>query len=429
MAKSDNQRRGRGPASTPRQRRGSALQRAGGGGGKIIDSLLSRRVEKIIGEKELRAKLLSGKKLKVKHGVDPTAPDLHIGYGVVYHKMREFQNLGHTVQFLIGGFTARFGDPTDKEQMRNLRSKDEVKKLAANYIKQALTILDPKRTEIRYNSEWYDKMSAEDLLKLMAHFTYSQMIERDMFQKRIKQNQEIGFHEPVYPMLQGYDSVMLKDDVTVIGTDQTFNEMRGRDLQKDFGQTPQAIIAVPLLVGTDGVQKMSQSLGNYIGITEDAKSQYGKVMSIPDHIIYTYFDLATNVSAKELSDIKKQWVNKKANPRDLKMRLAHTIVSMYHGAKAADKAQADFVSVFQKHETPKDIPTITFTKAVPLIDLLVKHKLAASGSEARRLIQQNGVKINGRTIADINFLIKPPGRTKKTGLTVQVGKRHFLRLK
>lgn len=390
---------------------------------KVIDSLLSRRVEKTIGEKELRAKLLSGKKLKIKHGVDPTTPDLHIGSGVVYHKLREFQNLGHTVQFLIGGFTGRFGDPTDRDQSRKLRTKAEVLKSANNYLKQVMVILNPKKTEIRYNSEWHDKMSAEDLLKIMSHFTHSQMIERNMFQKRMKKGEEIGFHELVYPILQGYDSVMLKDDATVIGTDQLFNEMRGRDLQKDFGQVPQAIIAVPLLVGTDGVQKMSQSLNNYIGITEDAKSQYGKVMSIPDSIIYTYFDLATNVSTAELAKIKKELANKKNNPRDLKMRLAHTIVSMYHGKKEADKAQSDFVSVFQKHDLPSNIPTDKLTKDLSLIEILVRHKFASSGSDARRLIKQGGVKIDDHTVTDTNLVIKA-----KSKLTLRAGKRNFLKL-
>ncbi len=390
---------------------------------QTINSLLSRRVEKIIGEKEIRNKLASGKKLKIKHGVDPTTPDLHIGYGVVYHKLREFQDLGHTVQFLIGGFTGRFGDPTDRDQSRKLRTKAEVLKSANNYLKQVMVILNPKKTEIRYNSEWHDKMSAEDLLKIMAHFTHSQMIERDMFQKRLKKSEEIGFHELVYPILQGYDSVMLKDDATVIGTDQLFNEMRGRDLQKDFGQDPQAIIAVPLLVGTDGVQKMSQSLGNYIGITEDAKSQYGKVMSIPDSIIYTYFDLATNVNEEELKKIKKELANKKTNPRNLKMKLAHTIVSMYHNKKEADKAQEDFIKVFQKHDTPKDIPTIRISKPTKIIDVLVKNKLATSGSDARRLIDQKGIKLGNKIITDTSLVVKP-----KTDLILQVGKRRFVKL-
>ena len=396
---------------------------------QTIDALLSRRVEKIVGEKELRAKLASGKKLKIKHGVDPTTPDLHIGYGVVYHKMRELQNMGHTVQFLIGGFTARFGDPTDRGRMRALRSKQAVMKLAANYIKQAMVILDPKKTEIHYNSKWHDKMSAEDLLKLMSHFTHSQLIERDMFQERLKCGEEIGLHELVYPILQGYDSVMLKDDVTVIGTDQLFNEMRGRDLQKDFGQIPQAIIAVPLLVGTDGKQKMSQSVGNFIGITEDAKSQYGKVMSIPDSIIYTYFDLATNVSTAELAKIRRELANKKANPRDLKMRLAHTIVSMYHGKKEADKAQSDFVSVFRKHELPSKVETKVsgtyYSWKSSLPDIMTSTGVSASKSDARRLIEQGGVRLDGGLITSINTTLDP----KKSEQILQVGKRKVIKLK
>ncbi|MFA5270242.1 MAG: tyrosine--tRNA ligase [Patescibacteria group bacterium] len=388
-----------------------------------LDELFRRRVESVVGEKELRAKLLSSKRLLIKHGVDPTTADLHIGYGVNYHKMREFQNLGHTVQFLIGGFTARFGDPSDRSSMRQLRSKDDVKKLAANYVKQALRILDPNKTEIRYNSEWYDKMSAEELIRLMSHFTHSQMIERDMFQKRIKAGLEIGFHEPVYPLLQAYDSVMLKDDLTVVGTDQLFNEMRGRDLQRDFKQDPQAIITVPLLIGTDGVQKMSQSLGNYIGITEDAKTQYGKIMSIPDSLIYPYFDLATNVDSAELIRIKQQLSDRHTNPRDLKMELAHKIVNMYHGDRAADTAQNDFIKVFQKHTTPSDMPTIDLKKAAALVDILLDNGLVASKSEFRRLLTQKGIKVDSQIVTDPGYKIQA-----KIGATIQVGKRRFLRV-
>ncbi|MFH0905468.1 MAG: tyrosine--tRNA ligase [bacterium] len=391
---------------------------------KALDELLSRRVESIVGEKELRAKLLTGKKLRIKHGVDPTTPDLHLGYSVVYHKLREFQDLGHTVAFLIGDFTARFGDPTDKSEARKMRDAKEVRALAQNYIKQVTKILDPKKTEIRYNSEWYDAMSAEELLQVMSNFTYAQLIERDMFQERIKHRQEIGLHEPVYPVLQGYDSVMLKDDVTVNGTDQVFNEMRGRDLQKKFGQDPQVIIGVPLLAGTDGKQKMSQSLGNYIGITEDAATQYGKIMSIPDDLIYNYFEMVTNVDVRELAEIKKLLKSKKANPRDLKMQLAKTIVTMYHNEAAAHKAEANFVNVFQKHETPDDIQMISLAKPLRLVDVIFDHKLAASKSEARRLVEQRGVKVNHHIVTDAEFLIEP-----KTGLIIQVGKRRFAQIK
>lgn len=389
-----------------------------------LDELFRRRVESVVGEKELRAKLLSGKLLLIKHGVDPTTPDLHLGYGVVYHKLREFQDLGHTVQFLIGGFTARFGDPTDRSHSRQLQSKDEVMKLAKNYLEQALKILDPKKTEVRYNSEWYDKLSAESLIELMSHFTYQQMIERDMFQRRLKTGLKIGFHEPVYPLLQAYDSVILKSDLTIIGTDQLFNEMRGRDLQRDFKQDPQAIITVPLLIGTDGIKKMSQSFGNYIGITEDPKTQYGKVMSIPDSLIYTYFDLATNLNADKLANIKKRLADKQTNPRDIKMELAHTIVTMYHSPAAADRAQADFIKVFQEHAAPSDISTINLKKSTLLVDVLLDNGLVSSKSEFRRLLGQKGIKVDGKIVTDLGYKIKI-----KTGATIQVGKRRFIRVK
>jgi len=388
-----------------------------------LDELFRRRVESVVGEKELRAKLLSGKKLLIKHGADPTTANLHIGHAMSYHKMREFQDLGHTVQFLIGGFTARFGDPSDRAQSRTLQSKAEVDKLAKNYVKQALKILDPKRTEIRYNSEWYDKMSAEDLIRLMSHFSHQQMLERDMFQKRLKAGLEIRFHEPVYPLLQGYDSVMLKDDLTVIGTDQLFNEMRGRDLQRDFKQDPQAIITVPLLIGLDGTHKMSKTLNNSINILDDPKTQYGKAMSIPDSLIYTYFDLATNISSAELVRIKKQLADRHTNPRDLKMELAHKIVSMYHTEQAADKAQNDFIKVFQKHTAPSNMPTIDLKKTAPLVDILLDNELVASKSEFRRLLAQKGIKVDGQLVTDQDYKIQA-----KIGATIQVGKRRFLKI-
>lgn len=394
-----------------------------------LDGLLSRRVESIVGEKELRAKLSAGKKLLIKHGVDPTTADLHIGHATAYHKMREFQNLGHTVQFLVGGFTARFGDPTERTHIRKLQSREAVMRSAKNYLKQALKILDPKRTEVRYNSEWYDQMSAEELLKLMSHFTHQQMIERDMFQKRLKTGLKIGFHEPVYPLLQAYDSVMLKDDLTVIGTDQLFNEMRGRDLQRDFKLGPQAIIAVPLLVGTDGVHKMSMSLNNTINISDDPKTQYGKIMSIPDTLIYTYFDLATNITFEGLNRIKKQLKDPHTNPRDLKMELAHRIVTMYHGRRAADKAQADFVKVFQKREYPSTIETklegTYYGWRSSLPDIMTCTGVSASKSDARRLIEQGSVRLDDIPITSINTKLNP----QKDEQILQVGKRKIVRLK
>ncbi len=249
-----------------------------------IKEVLTRGVEEVIVRESLEKKLKSGKVLRIKHGVDPTTSDLHIGHAVSYEKLRLLQEMGHKIVFLIGDFTARFGDPTEKLEARTLRKKEEIKDLSQNYIKQISVFLDIKKTEIRRNSQWYDKMSAGELLRLMSHFSTQRMLERDMFEERKKKGLEIVLHEPVYPVLQGYDSVMLKSDLTVNGTDGIFNELQGRKLQKDFGQAPQDIIATSILVGTDGKQKMSQSLGNFIGITEKPNEQYGKVMSIPDHI-------------------------------------------------------------------------------------------------------------------------------------------------
>lgn len=398
---------------------------------KSLDEFITRRTDRIIGEKELRKLLTSGKKLTVKFGVDVTSPDIHLGHGVNLWMMRTLQDWGHKVTFLIGGFTTKIGDPTGRDVTRKEISDSDIKKNAKKYIEQVGKILrtDKAVFEIKNNDDWFEKMPTSQFLKLLAQVTQAQLIERDMFQKRIKEGKEIRMHEMIYPIVQGYDSVMLKDHIAMCGTDQLFNEMMGRFYQERNGQMPQIIITGQILVGTDGHQKMSKSLGNYIGITESPKDQYGKTMSVADSAIADYFRLATNVSAKELAEIKQQLANKKANPRDMKMRLAHTIVTMYHGAKAADKAQADFIATFQKHELPSDIKTALLSKPTPIMELLVKHKLASSGSEARRLIDQGGVKLDNQTIADINFAVMPPKRVGKKALTLQVGKRRFLKLK
>jgi len=392
---------------------------------KLINNFLDSRIEQIINKKSLLAKLKSGRKLIIKHGIDPTTSDLHLGYAVVYHKLRALQDMGHTVVFLIGGFTARFGDPTDKKSTRELRDKTSVEKLAKNYINQALKILDPQKTEIRYNSEWYDKMSAEELLQLMSKFTYAQMMERDMFKKRVKQKQEIGLHEPVYPVLQGYDSVMLKSDITVIGTDQLFNEMRGRDLQRDFKQAPQDIVTVSLLIGLDGKNKMSQSLGNDILITESADGQFGKIMSLPDKLIMHYWKLATNLPMEEIEKIDKRLQQKTINPRDIKMELAQKIVEIYHGSAVSKRAYDNFIRVFQKHQIPKNLATITYPrKQIGIVDFLVESKLVSSKSEARRMIMQRAVKVNQELIHDPYWQL-----TTARGVIVQVGKRRFIKIK
>jgi len=391
----------------------------------VISELLDRGVSEIISREELEKKLLSGKKLRVKHGIDPTAADLHLGYSVIYRKLRKFQELGHTVVFLIGSFTARFGDPTDKNAARRMRTKEEVEETAKNYIKQVAKILDVKKLEIRYNGEWFDKFSAEDLLRLMSEFTVARMLERDMFQERQKKGQDIGLHEPVYPALQAYDSVMLKSDVTVIGNDQKFNELQARPLQKSAGQTPQDIMIMPLLIGMDGKRKMGQSLGNYIGLSEPPEEQYGKIMSLPDKLLFQYFELCTDVSSTEIQKMREA-MKEGSNPKNFKMRLGREIVTLYHDGVAARNAEAEFVKIFQKGEKPTDIEEKKLpTKSYDICELLVAMQLAPSKSEARRLVTQGGVKIEGEKIED-PFYVVP---LAKKPLVIQVGKRKFLKIR
>jgi len=377
-----------------------------------IGRLLTRGVKKIITRDSLEKKLKSGGVLRVKHGVDPTTADLHLGYAVIYRKLRQFQDLGHKVVFLIGDFTGRFGDPTEKtEGARAMRNKEDVDKLAKNYIEQAGKILDIGKLEIRRNSEWYDKMGAEGLLRLMSKFTVAQMMQRDMFQERIKKGLDIGLHEPVYPVLQGYDSVMLEADATVIGSDQEFNELQGRRAQEIYGKKPQDLMIMPLLTGTDGKMKMSQSLGNYIGIAEPADSQYGKIMSIPDALLEEYFTLLTDLV-----------FDKKENPRDAKMRLAYEIVKTYHGGGEAERAKENFIKLFQKKEIPDDIPEISAEKGAALGDVLVENKIVASKSDFRRLVKAGAVDADGEPIVDIRFAVGRP-------TVIKVGKRRFVKIK
>lgn len=390
-----------------------------------IKELLERGVEEIIERKHLEKSLKSGKKLRIKHGVDPTTPELHLGHAVVYEKLRQFQKLGHQIVFLIGNFTARFGDPTQQKRTRKLKSKEEVEKIARNYISQLGKILEIEKLEVRYNGEWYDKMSAEELLKLMSHFTVQRMLERDMFQERIKKHQEIALHEPVYPILQAYDSVKLKSDVTVIGTDQKFNELQARILQRKWGQEPQDLVIMPLLIGTDGKRKMSQSLGNYIGINESAQEQYGKIMSIPDNIIVHYFELLTHLPNKEIEEIKKDLQESRVNPRDLKARLAREIVTIYHSKEKALEAEKEFLRIFRQRKKPSKIKIIELESQIwNILDLLLKLKFASSKSEARRLCQQGGVKIDDKTIKDWKKKIEVKNKT-----VIQVGKRKFAKIK
>ncbi len=391
----------------------------------INDVLLTRGVEEIIIKKELEKKLKAGKILRIKHGVDPTSNKLHIGHAVVYHKLREFQEMGHKIVFLIGDFTARLGDPSDKLKVRKMRTKKEVLEQAKDYLDQVGKLIDIKKTEIRYNGEWYDKMKLEDFLHIKSNFTHARLIERDMFQERIKNGLDISAQELDYPILQGYDSVMLKSDLTICGTDQKFNELCGRQLQEAYGQAPQDIITVPILVGLDGKSKMSQSLKNEVGLDDEPNIMYGKIMSIPDEAVINYYELAARVGGKELEQIKKSFQDPK-NRRDLKANLAKEIVSLYHGVEQAVVAEEEFNRIFRDKKAPIDMPEIIIKKS-PLKDLpqlLFDLKLTQSKSEARRLIIQNAVKIDRAVINDPRAVIE-----YRDNMIIQVGKLRFVKIK
>lgn len=381
---------------------------------KKIKKLLSEGgVEEIIGRKELEKKLASGRKLIVKFGADPTRPDLHLGHAVALRKMREFQDLGHKVIFLIGDATSKIGDPTGQDKTRPMMTDKGIKKNAETYVKQASKILktDKSLLEIKYNSEWFSKMSFYDFLKLMAMTTAARILERDMFQERMKSGKDIGLHELVYPIMQGYDSVELKADVVLLGSDQKFNELFGRHYQQKFGQDPQSLVIMKILVGTDGREKMSKSLDNYIGITESADQIYGKIMSIPDNAMNEYCGLVTSLDYKKI---------KSKNPRDTKMRLAYEITKIYHGEKATKKARENFVKVFQKKEAPDKIDYSFAPPETSLVELMVREGLALSKSDARRKIEQGGVSIDSKKIKNFNHILYEKDNKK----ILKVGKLH-----
>ena len=390
-----------------------------------IKTLLSKGVEEVIKRDSLEKKLRAGKKLRIKYGADPSAPDLHLGHSVCLWKLKEFQDLGHQVIFIIGDFTGLIGDPSGRDKTRPALSKEEIEKNAKTYFEQAGKILDIKKIEIKKNSQWFSKMDLADFLKLAGQFTLARIIERDDFSQRLKKGIDIGFHETIYPLLQAYDSIMVKADVEDGGRDQKFNLLAGRELQKKMGQPEQDLMLFPLLVGADGKKKMSKSLGNYIGLTESANEQYGKIMSISDDLIFHYFELCARLSQEEIKEIKKETDSGRLNPRDAKARLAREIVSLYHGKTAAEKAEKEFIQVFREKKKPTQMP-VQKIKAGKwnVLDLLFKLKLAPSKSEAKRLIEQGGVKIDGRVVKDWKVEIQI-----KDGLVAQVGKRKFVRLK
>ncbi|WP_251439875.1 tyrosine--tRNA ligase [Veillonella intestinalis] len=391
--------------------------------------LIKHGVENLLPEEDFKKKLAKSiaenKPLKIKLGLDPTAPDIHLGHTVVLRKLKTFQDLGHQIIILIGDFTARIGDPTGKSVTRPPLDEAAVAHNAMTYKEQIFKVLDESKTKVVYNSEWLSKLSFEDVLKLSAKYTVARMLERDDFQKRYTEGRPIGVHEFMYPLMQGYDSVALEADIEFGGTDQTFNLLMGRHLQEEYGQAPQTIITMPILEGLDGVQKMSKSLGNYIGISEAPTEMYGKAMSIPDELMMRYFMLVTDMSIEEQEELGKALEAGTAHPRDTKMKLAHTIVRLYHGEEAANEAQEQFIRVFQKHDLPTDIPEYAMAKSsepVYVPQLLTDAGLTASNSEARRSIKAGAFKINGEKCADENIELADD-------MVLQVGKRKFIKIK
>lgn len=396
-------------------------------------NVIRRGVVEIVPEDELKAKIVNavatGKPLKIKLGLDPSAPDIHIGHTVVLHKLRQFQEMGHEVQLLIGDFTGRIGDPTGKSETRKQLTEEDVKRNAETYQKQIYKLLDPARTKLYYNSEWLAPLNFSDVVTLSAKVTVARMLERDDFTKRYQSGQPISIHEFFYPLMQGYDSVALESDVELGGTDQKFNLLMGRTLQKEYGKPTQAAIMTPLLEGLDGVQKMSKSLGNYIGIDEEPNQIYGKAMSIPDELMLKYYELATDISNDELQALRQGVEDGTKHPRDMKMQLAATLVRMFHGEEAAVAAEQHFITVFQQRALPDDIETVALAASeledgrIRIVKLLTTLGLQASGSEAKRSVQQGAVKINEEKIDDPNAEITPAD-----GDVIQVGKRKFAKL-
>ena len=386
---------------------------------------IKRGTDEILPEDDLIEKLKSGKTLTIKAGFDPTAPDLHLGHTVLINKLRVFQQFGHKVVFLIGDFTGLIGDPTGKNVTRKPLSKEQVLENAQTYQDQVFKILDPALTEIRFNSEWMDKLGAAGMIKLAASQTVARMLERDDFKKRYNNGQAIAIHEFLYPLVQGWDSVALEADVELGGTDQRFNLLMGRELQKENGQKPQTTVMVPLLEGLDGVQKMSKSLNNYIGITDTPNEMFGKIMSISDDLMWRYFELLSFRPLDELAELNAQ-VEQGANPRDIKIQLAREIIARFHSDEAAEAAYQDFVQRFQKNAIPDDMPEVSVALEEGMLaigNLLKQANLVGSTSDAIRMIKQGAVKIDGEKVTDTRLQITEPGEA-----VYQVGKRKFARV-
>lgn len=400
---------------------------------EIFDSI-KRGTMEIVPEEALKEKLKksseTGKPLRIKLGLDPTAPYIHLGHAVVLRKMRQFQDLGHEVIVIIGDFTASIGDPSGRSITRPQLTHDEIMANAKTYYDQYCLILDPNKTRVVFNSEWLGKLTFIDSLKIAAKVTVARVLERDDFASRLAEGRPISMHELLYPICQAYDSVVLESDVEVGGTDQKFNILMGRDLQTQYGQEEQVGLFMPILPGLDGVQKMSKSLGNYVGISEEPKDMFGKLMSIPDELMPTYFELCTDVPLNEIEGIKNDLASGKAHPMEVKKRLAREIVSIYHSVEAAADAQAEFERVFSQREIPQDMPEVVLASgdlengAIRIVKLLIQAGMAPSNSEARRLVQQGAVTIDGEKVVDPTASIEA-----KDGQVLRAGKLRFARIK
>ncbi|MGQ9474065.1 MAG: tyrosine--tRNA ligase [Candidatus Caldatribacteriaceae bacterium] len=396
--------------------------------------IIRRGAEELVQLEDLQKKLerfyCEGKKMIVKEGFDPSAPDLHLGHTVTLRKLRQFQDLGHEVVFLVGDFTGRIGDPTGKKDTRPQLTEEEVKKNAETYTEQVFKILDPQKTRVEFNSQWLEKLTLSDLIVITAHLTVARMLEREDFSKRLKAGKPVGLHEFLYPVMQGYDSVALKADVELGGNDQLFNLLVGRDLQREFGQEPQVVLTMPLLEGTDGFEKMSKSLGNYIGIREPAFSMFGKIMSIPDFLIEKYFILLTDVPLQEIQIMKKEYQRGELHPKAWKEKLAWEIVKIYHGEMEAKKAISDFERAFAQKSYPENAQKIFIASSelregkIWILKLLQKTGIPKSNSEARRLIEQGSVYLDGARINEVNLDV-----TVQDESFLKVGKKAFFKIK
>lgn len=391
--------------------------------------ILRKGTVEIIPEEELAKKIEKAiktrKPLNVKLGCDPSVPDLHIGHSVVLNKLREFQDLGHTAILIVGDYTGMIGDPSGKKKTRPQLTFEETRENGKSYFEQASRILDKDKTKIIYNSEWLSKIDLQELIKILGKFTVQRILERDDFTNRMRDQVEVSMHELLYPIMQGYDSYAIDADVELGGTDQKFNNLVGRDMQKRFGKDPQIVMLMPLLEGTDGSEKMSKSLNNYIGISEEPKDIFGKTMSIPDVLIFKYYTLATRLTPNELLEIKRELEDPNTNPRNLKRRLGYELVKLYYNEEVAKQSIEEFDKIFIKKEVPDDIPEILLKeKGTKLITLIVSNKMADSNAAARRLIEQGGVTINGGKVDDFNHVLD-----YSEDFVLKVGKRKFLKVK